>query len=103
VRDLRGLTVASTATPATLQTQGLAYITAWLRKDFWTIAQISLDLQATGATAQQVAESFSLAAAALLTDMCGGSSTWAGQLADAAALADAGRQARTAARTPAPS
>jgi hypothetical protein len=95
--------VASTATPQTLQTQGLAYIAAWARKDWWTIAQIGLDLDRTGATAQQVAESFSLAAAALLTDMCGGSSTRAAQLAEAAALADAGRQARAAARAAAAS
>lgn len=86
----------STATPATLQTIGLAYIHAWLTEDYWTIAQITLALEASGASSQQVAESFSLAAASLLTDVCGGNSTHAAALAAAKAHSDAARQARAA-------
>jgi len=75
---------------------GLAYIHAWLTEDYWTIAQIAVALEASGATWQQVAESFSLAAASLLTDVCGGNSTHAAALAGAKAHADAARQARAA-------
>ena len=88
-----------TATPATLQTMGLAYIHAWLTEDYWTIAQITLALEASGATWQQVAESFSLAAASLLTDVCGGDSTHAAALAATKAHSDAARQARAAIRS----
>jgi hypothetical protein len=88
-----------TATPATLQTMGLAYIHAWLTEDYWTIAQITLALEASGATWQQVAESFSLAAASLLTDVCGGNSTHAAALAATKAHSDAARQARAAIRS----
>jgi len=34
---------------------GLAYIHAWLTEDYWTIAQIAVALEASGATWQQVA------------------------------------------------
>jgi hypothetical protein len=84
----------STATPAILQTMGLAYMYAWLAEDYWTIAQIVLALEARGATAQQVAESFGLAAASLVTDMCGADSSHAAVLAYTKASADAARQAR---------
>jgi hypothetical protein len=87
-----------TATPAMLETMGLAYIHAWLTEDYWTIAQITRALAASGATWQQVAESFSLAAASLLTDVFDGSSTLAAVAAIGKARADAARQARTALR-----
>ena len=35
-----------TATPAMLQTMGLAYIHAWLTQDYWTIAQITKAMSA---------------------------------------------------------
>jgi hypothetical protein len=87
-----------TATPAMLQTMGLAYIHAWLTRDFWTIAQITLAMEDSGASWQQVAESFSLAAASLLTDVFDGSSTLAAAAAAGKAHADAARQARAALR-----
>jgi len=89
---------SKTATPAMLQTMGLAYIHAWLTEDYWTIAQITLALEDSGASWQQVAESFSLAAASLLTDVFGGSSTLAAVAAIGKARTDAARQARTALR-----
>jgi hypothetical protein len=89
---------SKTATPAMLQTMGLAYIHAWLTRDFWTIAQITLALEDSGASWQQVAESFSLAAASLLTDVFGGSSTLAAVAAMGKARGDAARQARWALR-----
>jgi len=85
-----------TATPAMLQTMGLAYIHAWLTRDYWTIAQITLALEASGASWQQVAESFSLAAASLLTDVFDGSPTLAAVAAIGKARGDAARQARAA-------
>ena len=88
-----------TATPAMLETMGLAYIHAWLTEDYWTIAQITRALAASGATWQQVAESFSLAAASLLTDVYGGHSTLAAAAAATKAHEDAARQARAALRT----
>jgi hypothetical protein len=89
---------SKTATPAMLQTMGLAYIHAWLTEDYWTIAQITLALEDSGASWQQVAESFSLAAASLLTDVFGGSSTLAAVAAIGKARGDAARQARWALR-----
>jgi hypothetical protein len=88
-----------TATPAMLETMGLAYIHAWLTEDYWTIAQITRALATSGATWQQVAESFSLAAASLLTDVYGGHSALAAAAAATKAHADAARQARAALRT----
>ena len=35
---------------------GLAYIHAWLTDDYWTIAQITLALEASGASWQQAAQ-----------------------------------------------
>lgn len=87
-----------TATPAMLQTMGLAYIHAWLTGDYWTIAQITLAMEQAGATWQQVAESFSLAAASLLTDVYGGHSALAAAAAATKAHEDAARQARAALR-----
>ena len=87
-----------TATPATLQTMGLAYIHAWLTEDYWTIAHITKAMEEAGATWQQVSESFSLAAASLLTDVFGGNSTAAAAAAAAKAHTDAARQARASLR-----
>ena len=87
-----------TATPAMLQTMGLAYIHAWLTGDYWTIARITKAMEEAGATWQQVSESFSLAAASLLTDVFGGSSTLAAVAAIGKARGDAARQARWALR-----
>ena len=87
-----------TATPAMLETMGLAYIHAWLTEDYWTIAQITRALAASGASYQQVAESFSLAAASLLTDVFDGRSSLAAAAAATKAHQDAARQARAALR-----
>jgi hypothetical protein len=83
-----------TATLATLRTQALAYITAWLTEDYWTMAKITADLKRTGATPEQVAEQFSLAAAALLTDVFKGLSSQAAAWANSTALREAARQAQ---------
>jgi hypothetical protein len=88
-----------TANPAMLETMGLAYIHAWLTGDYWTIAQITLAMEQAGATWQQVAESFSLAAASLLTDVYGGHSALAAAAAATKAHEDAARQARAALRS----
>ena len=87
-----------TATPAMLQTMGLAYIHAWLTRDFWTMAHITKAMEEAGATWQQVAESFSLAAASLLTDVFDGRSTLAAAAAATKAHSDAARQARASLR-----
>ena len=87
-----------TATPAMLQTMGLAYIHAWLTGDYWTIARITKAMEEAGASWQQVSESFSLAAASLLTDVFGGNSTAAAAAAAAKAHSDAARQARASLR-----
>ena len=58
----------------TLQPMAGAYIRAWLDKDYWTIARIVAALEDSGATPGQVAETISLAAAAMLTEAHGGSS-----------------------------
>jgi hypothetical protein len=57
---------------ADLAVQAKAHILAWLDKDYWTAARIMDALAESGATAEQIAEVYSLAAAALLTDAFGG-------------------------------
>lgn len=47
------------------------WVHAWLADDYWTVARLMAELEDLGATMQQVAECFSLAAAALLTDAAG--------------------------------
>lgn len=79
---------------AALQVQAQAHILAWLDKDFWTIARIMHELAESGATAEQVAEVYSLAAASLLTDAFGGKRTQAAALTAARLEQDATRQAR---------
>jgi hypothetical protein len=79
---------------ATLMTMGYGYIHAWLVEDYWTIARIVAALQDNGATMDQVAETISLAAAALLTDALDGSSVRAAQLVAGRISEAAGRQAR---------
>ena len=44
------------------------WIHAWLAEDHWTASQIRAELDASGASPGQVAEWFSLAAAALLSE-----------------------------------
>jgi lambda repressor-like predicted transcriptional regulator len=79
---------------ATLMTMAYGYIHAWLVEHYWTIARIVAALQDNGATMDQVAETISLAAAALLTDAFGGSSVRAAQLVAGRISETAGRQAR---------
>ena len=80
---------------ATLMTMAYGYIHAWLAEDYWTIARIVAAMQDSGATMEQVAETFSLAGAALMTDTVGGSSVRAAQLVASRIIETAGRQART--------
>jgi hypothetical protein len=82
-----------TTTPAALQTQAYGYIHAWLAEDYWTIARIVAALQDSGATMEQVAETFSLAAASLLTTACGTAEA-AAALAARRYSGDAARQGR---------
>lgn len=87
---------------AALSVQAKALITAWLDKDYRTIAWIMHELgEAFGGdgspaaeAAQQAAEVVSLAAAALLTDAFGGHRRQAAALAAARLEQDATRQAR---------
>jgi hypothetical protein len=85
-----------------LSVQAKALITAWLDKDYRTIAWIMHaigegyggDGTPAADAAQQVAEVMSLAAAALLTDAFGGHRRQAAALAAARLELDATRQAR---------
>jgi hypothetical protein len=88
--------VSTPAIRASLQTKALAYIACWLTEDYWTIARIVEGLKESGASAEQVAESFSLAAASLLTDVFGGMPSEAATWAENKALKDACREARRA-------
>jgi len=83
-----------TDTPVALKTMAQGYIYAWLAEDYWTMTQIEGALEARGVTARQVAESFSLAAASMLNDICGGDSLHAEVLAVTTALSEAARAAR---------
>ena len=67
---------------------------AWVSRDFWTVARCQLEVEESGASPAAVAEAFGLAAAALLTDACGGSSARAAVVAAERLGTDAGRQAR---------
>ncbi len=82
-----------------LQVMALAYIRAWLDEDYWTIARIVVALEEAGATMQQVAETFSLAAASLLTDAHGGRSSRAADHAAARQDDAAAREIRRLIRT----
>ncbi len=79
-----------------LQVMALAYIRAWLDKDYWTIARIALALEESGAGMLQVAETFSLAAASLLTEAHGGSSAQAADHATGRQDRDVAKQIRLA-------
>lgn len=79
---------------AALQVQAEAHITAWLDDDYWTISRIMDALAGSGATAGQVAEVYSLAAAALLTDAFRGRRSVAAVLAAHRLEQDSTRQAR---------
>jgi len=70
------------------------YVHAWLAEDYWTIARIVAELEDSGASMVQVAEAFSLAAAALVTDAYGGDRFKAMGLAARRYSANAGRKAR---------
>jgi hypothetical protein len=70
------------------------YTHAWLVEDYATAARIEVALEDCGATMVQVAEAFSLAAAALATAACDGSAVQAARLAEARYLETVGRQAR---------
>ncbi len=61
-------------TPAALQVMAYGYIAAWTQQDYWTVARIAAEIEASGASSLAVAEAVTLAAAALLTDALGGSS-----------------------------
>jgi hypothetical protein len=80
--------------------QAYGYVHAWLAKDYWTTARIVAELEDSGATMQQVAECFSLAAAALLTDAYEGDRFKAMRLAQVRYSNNAGRQARHLAASP---
>ena len=77
-----------------VRAMGLAYIRAWLDEDYWTIARIVVALKESGATMQQVAETFSLAAASLLTEAHGGNSHAAADHATARQDDDVAKQVR---------
>jgi hypothetical protein len=57
-----------------VEAMAYAYIRAFLDEDYWTIARIVVALEESGATIQQVAESFGIAGACLLTEAHGGNS-----------------------------
>lgn len=77
-----------------VRAMALAYIRAWLDEDYWTIARIVVALEESGATVQQVAETFSLAAAALLAEAHGGNSHAAADHATARQDDDVAKQIR---------
>jgi hypothetical protein len=52
----------------TILIMAYGWIHAWLAEDYWTTGRIRAQLEASGASPGQVAECFSLAAAALLTE-----------------------------------
>lgn len=78
-----------------LAPMALGYIQAWLADDYWTIGKISAEL--SGADPELVAETFSLTAAALMTQAFGGDASKAAALARKACSERVGRYARYAA------
>lgn len=78
--------------PADIQPFLYGLIFCWLAEDYFTVARIREALAETGATADQIAEGATLAAAALLTDALGVAR--AAALAEARWQSDAGRAAR---------
>lgn len=52
----------------TILIMAYGWIHAWLAEDYWTTGRIRAQLEASGASPGQVAECFSLAAAALLSE-----------------------------------
>jgi hypothetical protein len=70
----------------------LGYVHAWLTEDYWTIGRIRAEL--AGADAERVAETFSVIAASLLTEACGGDSAKAAVLARRQYSQRVGREAR---------
>ncbi|GEM_PF-4720997 len=75
-----------------LAPMALGYVHAWLAEDYWTIGRISAEL--AGADPERVAETFSVIAASLLTEACGGDCARAALLARRRYSQRAGRQAR---------
>ena len=80
--------------PAALQVQAAALIHAWLAEDYWTAARVEAAIADSGATAVQVAQVVSLAAASMLTEAFGGSSLAAERFAADRYGRDAAAQAR---------
>lgn len=86
---------------AALLVQAKAHILAWLDKDYWTAARIMDAISESGASPEQVAETYSLAGASLLTDAFGGRRGLAATLAAHRLEQDSTRQARVLAGMPA--
>jgi len=78
-----------------LAPMALGYIRAWVADDYWTVARISAEL--SEASPELVAVTFSLMAAALLTEASGGDAGKAAALAREACSERVGRYARHAA------
>jgi hypothetical protein len=81
--------------PPLTEIQPMIYglIFAWLAQDYWTIARTQEALARSGATAGQIAEVATLAAAALLAGACG-SAAKATERAERRWQQDTARQAR---------
>lgn len=79
---------------AALQVVAETAVHAWLCRDFWTVARTQAEVEDSGVSVAAVAEAFGLAAAALMTDACGGSSARAARVATERLGTDAGRHAR---------
>jgi hypothetical protein len=78
-----------------LAPMALGYIQAWLADDYWTVAKIGAEV--SGADPELVAETFSLAAAALLVQAFDGNAVKAAALARKACSERVGGYARHAA------
>jgi hypothetical protein len=70
----------------------LGYVHAWLAEDYWTIRRVRAQLAGTDPV--RVAETFSVIAASLLTETCGGDSAKAAVLARRQYGQRVGREAR---------
>jgi hypothetical protein len=79
--------------PGTIQPFLYGLIFCWLVEDYWGVARIQEALDETGATAGQIAEGATLAAASLLSDALG-SAAKAAEVAERRWQTDSARAAR---------
>lgn len=83
-----------TADRGQVQVWAKAYVEGWLARDDWLMDRIAVAVDGSGASRRQIAEEFSLAAAALLVDACGGDLAGARRVAAGRLAEDVAAQAR---------